>query len=333
MSRSRWLLLPLLFLALITSLLSCGGSRHDTDEKYYLISANIQVPYWKAAGAGFMQAAEQMKVKAEFTGPDGYDPKEEQAALRKAIAAKPAGILVSTADAALMKADIDSAIAAGIPVITIDSDAPGSKRLFFIGTNNYGAGVTGGKRVAEELHGKGNVVVFSYGQANLEERLRGYRDAFVDHPQIKITRVVDIKGDPRVAFDTATEIVGKEKDKVDAFVCVEAQAGKEVATVLNSEGIKGKVLVAMDTDPDTLDWIQKGVIAATISQKPYTMAYLGLQMLDDLHHNKLANMDRDWATDSFAPIPAFVDTGSSLIDKGNVQAFIQSKQSATGSAR
>jgi ribose transport system substrate-binding protein len=332
MSRSSRLLLPLVSLALALPLLSCA-SRHDSDEKYYLISTNLQVPYWKAAGAGFMQAAAQLKVKAEFTGPNGYDPKEEQNELRRTIAAKPAGILISTADAALMRPDIDAAIAAGIPVITMDSDAPGSKRLFFIGTNNYGAGVTGGKRVAEELHGKGNVVVFTYGQANLEERLRGYRDAFAEHPQIKITRVVDIKGDPRNAFDTATEIIGKEKDKVDAFVCLEAVAGKEVATVLDSNGVKGKVLVAMDTDPDTLDWIQKGVIAATISQKPYTMAFLGLKMLDDLHHNKLSALDSDWTKDSFAPIPTFVDTGSALIDKGNVQAFLQSKQSATGSSR
>ncbi len=332
MSRSSRLLLPLVSLALALPLLSCG-SRHDGGEKYYLISTNIGLPYWKAAGAGFLQAAAQLKVSAEFVGPNGYDPKAEQDELQRAVAAKASGILISTADAALMRPGIDAAIAAGVPVITMDSDAPGSKRLFFIGTNNYGAGVTGGKRVAEELHGKGNVVVFSYGQANLEERLRGYRDAFAEHPQIKITRVVDIKGDPRNAFDTTTEIVGKEKDKVDAFVCLEAQAGKEVATVLDSNGIKGKVLVAMDTDPDTLDWIQKGVIAATISQKPYTMAFLGLKMLDDLHHNKLPTLDSDWTKDSFAPIPTFVDTGSALIDKGNVQAFLHAKQSATGSAR
>ena len=160
----------------------------------------------------------------------------------------------------------------------MDSDARASKRLFFIGTNNYQAGVIGGQRLAKELHDKGNVVVFTMPeQANLQDRLRGYRDALEGHPQIKITQVVDIKGDPRVAFDSSTQMVGKEKDKVDAFVCLEAQAGKEVATVLSTNKVTGKVIVAMDTDPDTLDWIKKGVIAATISQKPYTMASVGLR--------------------------------------------------------
>jgi ribose transport system substrate-binding protein len=314
-------------------LIHCG-SEHSADELYILISANIQVPYWKAAGAGFSQAASQLKVKSDFLGPDDYDPKAEQEAFDKALSKKPAGILVSAADAKLLKGSIDRATSAGIPVITVDSDAPESKRLFFIGTNNYQAGVSGGQRLAAELKGKGNVVVFTMpAQANLAERLRGYRDALEGHSQIKIARVVDIAGDPRIAFDTTTEILGKEKDKVDAFVCLEALAGKEVATVLSQNKISGKVVIAMDTDPDTLDWIRKGVIAATISQKPYTMTYVGLRMLDDLYHHKLSSLTADWSKDSFAPIPAFVDTGSSLVDKGNVENFIQMKQAATGAAK
>lgn len=87
--------------------------------------------------------------------------------------------------------------------------------------------------------------------------------------------------------------------------------------------------MAMDADPDTLEWIQKGVIAATISQKPYSMAFVGLKMLDDLYHHKLGNLDMDWSRDSFAPIPSFVDTGSSLIDKSNVDAFVAASKSVT----
>ena len=117
--------------------------------------------------------------------------------------------------------------------------------------------------------------------------------------------------------------MGKERDKVDAFVCLEAQSGKEVAGVLNSYHVSGKVVIAMDTDPETLDWIQKGVIAATISQKPYTMAFVGMQILDNLNHHKPSTLDKDWSIDNYSPIPASVDTGSDLIDKNNVQSFVQ----------
>jgi ribose transport system substrate-binding protein len=309
---------------LLTALLLSCGSAHDSDEFFVLVSANLQVPYWKTAGAGFSNAAGQLKVRSDFSGPQNYDPKAERDALDQAVEKKATGILLGVTDPTLLKDSIDKAVAAGIPVITIDSDAPSSKRLFFIGTNNYQAGFTGGQRLAQELHGKGNVVVFTMpDQSNLQDRLRGYKEALAKTPDIKITRVVDIQGDPRIAFDTTTQVIGKERDKVDAFVCLEAQSGKEVAGVLNSYHITGKIVIAMDTDQETLDWIQKGVIAATIAQKPYSMAFVGLQMLDNLYHHKPPALDKDWSKDSFAPIPSFVDTGSALIDKSNVDSFIQ----------
>jgi len=327
--RKLFIVVPVvLFLFLLPN---CG-SEHSADEYYVLVAVNIQIPYWKAAGAGFSQAASQLKVKSDFLGPDEFDPKAEKEAFEKAVSKKATGILVSAADAKLMKDSIDSAIAAGIPVITVDSDAPDSKRLFSIGTNNYQAGFAGGQRLATELKGKGSVVVFTMpGQANLADRLLGYRASLASSPQIKIARIVDIAGDPRIVFDTTTEILGKEKkERIDAFVCLEALGGKEVATVLSQNKVTDKVIIAMDTDPDTLEFISKGVIAATISQKPYTMTFVGLKMLDDLYHHKLSSLTADWSKDSFAPVPAFVDTGSSVVDKTNVATFIQSKQTATG---
>jgi ribose transport system substrate-binding protein len=318
---------------LLASFLSCG-SAHDSDEYFVFVAANLQVPYWRAAGAGFSKAAEGMKIKFDFVGPQSYDPKAERDALDQAVQKKATGILLGVTDPALLKDGIDKAVAAGIPVITMDSDAPASKRLLFIGTNSYEAGFAGGQRLAQALKGKGNVVIFTMpAQPNLQDRQRGYKDALERSPNIKITRVVDIQGDPRITFDTTTEIIGKEKDKVDAFVCLEAQSGKEVAGLLDRYGVTGKVVMAMDTDPETLDWIQKGKIAATIAQKPYTMGYVGMQMLDTLYHHKPPALAADWSKDIYAPVPSFVDTGSALIDKTNLDSFLQAGKSLTSAPR
>ncbi|MBS1872397.1 MAG: substrate-binding domain-containing protein [Acidobacteria bacterium] len=323
------LLLALLVAALIFPLLNCGGSAHAPDEKYFLVATNVKLPYWQQAGAGLTKAALQMKVQAEMVGPDTYDPKAESEQFQKALAKKPAGILVSVADATVLKGDIDAAAAQGVPVIAIDSDAAGSKRLMFVGTDNHKAGMMGAKVVAEKLKGKGTVAVFTIaGQSNLEERLHGYKDAFDAYPGIKITDTIDVKGDPRIAFDKTTELADKGA-KADAYVCLEAVACPEVAEVLERKNVTGKIIVAMDTDQRTLEAIQKGTITATIGQKPYTMAFMGIKLADDLHHNPLP-AGKDWSQDSFSPIPTFVDTGASLIDKSNVDQFIQARNSATG---
>ncbi|MEO8595346.1 MAG: substrate-binding domain-containing protein [Candidatus Solibacter sp.] len=314
----------------ILSLGACS-SRHDAGEKYYLVSANIKNAYWQAAGAGFVQAARGLGVAAEVVGPEKYDPQAEAQAFRDAAAKLPAGILVSVTDPNLLKEPIDSAIAQKILVITIDSDAPASKRLTFIGTNNYQAGLAGGRVLAERLHGKGNVVFYTMpGQPNLDERLQGYKTILGDRAQMKIVQVVDVKGDAGIAFDSTKEMLHR-KPAPDAFVCLVSFACPEVAEVLDRNKVSGKVVVAMDTDPNTLTWIQKGMIDATIAQKPFTMSHYGVLMLDSMHHSKLPLLDIKWSEDTRSPMPMFVDTGAILIDKSNIEGFLKAQTVENGS--
>ncbi len=322
MTRRQLFILPALMLPLV----NCGSSPHDPEEKYVLVASNIKVPYWQQAFAGLNDAAKELGVKAELVGPDTYNPKEQHEWFRDAIRKKPSGILVSASDPKLLKEDIDAAIAQGIPVIAVDADATDSGRLMFIGTDNYKAGVMGARVAAEKLKGKGNVMVFTMPeQLNLHDRLRGYREVFAAYPGIKIAEVVDIRGDAPIVFDKATEVLEKGA-AIDAFICLVSIAGPEVAEVLARKNATDKVVVAMDTDQRTLEGIRKGFITATIAQKPYTMAFVGLKMLDDLHHHPLKSLKASWAHDTMAHIPNFIDTGAVLIDKSNVEEYVQARE-------
>lgn len=313
---------------LILSLAGCSSSPHEATEKYYVVVSNTRLAYWQASSAGMSQAGHKLGVAYSMVGPDSYDPQAEIQAFRDAAATTPSGILVSGADPVGMKDPIDAAIAKGIPVITLDSDVPTSKRLTFIGTNNYQAGLMGGRVLAEQMHNKGDIVVYTMpGQINLDERLQGYKNIVTEHPQMKIIRVVDVKGTPSIAFDTTEELL-KGKSTPDGFVCLVSNACQEVADVLDRHKVDGKVLVGMDSDAGTLTWIQKGKIAATVAQKPFTMAYYGIIMLDNLHHYKLPSLDGNWAQDTRSPLPTFVDTGAVLIDKSNVDAFLKAQTAA-----
>jgi ribose transport system substrate-binding protein len=307
---------------------SCA--KHSYSDQYYLVATNIKLPYWQTANSGLMKAANQYGIKAEMRGPDTFDPQGEVQEFETVIARKPAGILVSVADPALMQPEIDKAMAANIPVITIDSDSPNSHRLYFIGTNNLQAGRLGGQRVVEKLHGKGNVVFFTMpGQPNLDERLKGYTDVFSSHPGISVSQIVDIKGESGNAFDNTQAMVAKTgKDKIDAFVCLEASAGKDVAEALKRAHATDRELVAMDVDEATLNLVKEGVIDATVGQKPYTMAFYGLKQIVELHEYPLKPLDRNYDTDSFSPVPAFVDTGTTMVDKNNVDLFLRARQEA-----
>jgi ribose transport system substrate-binding protein len=314
----------LLALVLSPSLLlltSCG--RHAQSEVYYLVATNLSLSYWKTAIAGFNAAAARYKVTAKVAGPDSYDPQAELQELNRVVAAKPAGILISVAEENLLKPGIDAAVAAGIPVITIDSDAPTSHRLFFIGTNNLAAGHLGGERVAEKLGGRGNVVFFSMpGQPNLDDRMRGFKDVFATHPDIHIIDVVDIKGDSRNAFDNTQQYLSQTGvARVSAFVCLEASSGKVVADAVRRQKVTDRTVLAWDVEQDTLAEIKDGTIEATISQKPFTMAFVGLKELDEIFHNMPKSLTKDYSVDAFSEYPYFIDTGTALVDKANVDLY------------
>jgi ribose transport system substrate-binding protein len=315
--------LALAVLALGVAFMS-GCERHSNKEVFYLVSTNLSLPYWQTAAAGFNRAAAQFKVTAHVVGPANYDPQAELAELQKAVGAKPAGILISVADASVLEPGIEAAIQAGIPVITMDSDASGSRRLYFIGTNNLEAGRMGGRRLIEKLGGRGNVVFFTLaGQPNIEERLKGFKDALTARPDIHIIDVIDTKSDPRAAFDQAQQMLALTgPKKIDGFVCLESACGKPVSDAISRANAPDRVLIAWDANPDTLDGIKAGTIDSTVVQKPFTMAYYGLKSLDEIFHSPPGQLARDFAADPFSRYPVFVDTGTSLVDKKNVDQYV-----------
>jgi ribose transport system substrate-binding protein len=311
-----------LFCAVITGVLgACQEPYHQKEEQYYLIAANVNLPYWQEAQAGLLDAAKETGVKAEMDGPTSLSPQEELDSFQKAVALHPAGILVSVSKPNLFKGAIDSAVQQGIPVVAIDADAPESKRVLFVGTDNFRAGQESARRMASLLKGQGQVVLITVpGQLNLDERVRGVYDALTKFPGLKISQTIDDKGDSRNAYDGLSALLSK-KTKVDGILCLEASGGAGAADALHRVDMTGKIaIVSFDKDPETFDWIDRGGINATVVQKPYIMAYYGLKFADDLHHNAVHEF-KDWRAAPTAPMPSWVDTGTAVVDKSNLAAF------------
>ena len=300
---------------------ACSQLPHTPGEKYYLVVPNTKSPYFQQVDAGLNQAAGELGVHVALIGPESYDAGMEKSEFDRIAALKPAGMLVSVADEKLLTPSIDAAIAAGIPVITVDSDAESSKRLMFVGTNNFEAGQMGGRVLADKLKNEGNVaVLYTYGQPNLEQRLEGYKSIIAMHGGMKLIEGSDLKGDPTTAFDDAEGILNKGTPKVDAFVVLEGQAGPQVSEVLKREN-KKKVFIAMDALTATLDGIEQGWITASVAQKPFTMGYTGLRMLADIVLYKLPSLTVDFAHDPNSRLPRFIDTGTGIVDTSNLAVY------------
>ncbi len=324
MRRQRVALVSLFVFVAAALIASCARPFHEENERYVFVATNINLPYWQEAQAGFLDSAKALGVKAQLIGPVAYAPNAEMLMFRQAIEDQPAGICLSAARPEIFQADIDKAVAAGIPVICVDSDVPGSKRVLYVGTDNFKAGKESLKQMAALITGPGNVAVISIpGQRNVDDRVAGVADALKNFPTIKLTKILDDKGEAKSALDQVSDLI-KNKEKIDGIICLEAAGGSGAAAAVHQANLDGKLqIVAFDDDPETLDWIDRGTISATIAQKPYVMSYYGLRFLDDLHHNSIRKF-KDWRTALAPPMPTTVDTGTVVVDKSNVKLYRES---------
>jgi ribose transport system substrate-binding protein len=295
----------------------------DTSSQLYIeVSALGSLDYFYDHKMGMEMAGKVLGVRTEYVGPADYDMNAMANVFELAIAKNPKGIVVVGFENSL-NALVDKAAAKGIPVVTVDADLPGSKRIAFVGTGNHRAGFEGGKKLAALLGGKGKVALMTKpGQSNLEERVRGYQDALKQWPGIEVVQVADTQSDPVVAAQAAGLLLQKYPD-LAGIACVEAAGGTGAATAVKEANRVGKVkIVAMDRGNEVLEYIKDGVISATVAQQTALMPFYAVQILYNLNNN-LVPVTTDNAKAGVAGVPEVVDTGVVIVDKDNYQYFVR----------
>ena len=302
---------------------SGGGSASSPDEEYVFLGVSVGNPYWVDARLGMEDKAKMLGVKCDLRGPTGNDPNQQVKEFEQLLARKPAGILIAPASS-VMTPSINRAIDQGIPVICIDTDDPNSKRYAYIGTDNYSAGRQTGLMLARAIGGKGEVALLMIpGQLNHEERARGCKDVLATYPDVKVVKIGNDQALATEAEKVARSLLQAYPD-LAGFGCVDAAGGEGCAVAVKEAEKVGKVkIIAMDRNETTLEFIGQGIIEASIAQRTYTMAYLGVQLLYDLNHNNI-HLVNNWKEARIVPLPQNIDTGTIVIDKSNVAAFRRS---------
>ncbi|MBZ4646595.1 MAG: hypothetical protein PWR27_649 [Petroclostridium sp.] len=280
------------------------------NERYYftLISHSLGNPYWERVRKGAEDAANEIGVTLEYTGPTESNLTEELRLIEIAIAVKVDGIITHVFDEQQFMPVINKAIEKGIPVITIDTDAPKSKRISYVGTDNYDAGTQAGKILAQLLKGKGNVGIITgnFEPANLKQRVDGFKSVMERYPNINIVDIQSSNISLLGATEKAQFILAN--NNVDALYCTSSLDPIGAARVVVSRGLQGRVkIVGFDDLPDTLEYIKQEVVDATLAQQPYKMGNEAVKRMYDFKKGK--------------SIPASIHTPVEPITKHNVQDY------------
>ena len=300
------------------ALLGAWGSAGSAQAKEYvfaLVPKNMNNPFFDQARDGYMKAQAESggKFKCEYIGPGEHGGGEEQVqVVLDLIAKKVDGIAVSPANAAAMGKALEKAKAAGIPVLTWDSDLlekDKALRIAYVGTKNYDIGVNLAK-LAEGIKPKGGTICIQSGgaaAANHNERMQGIRDTLSGKksdkaPGDKLTGQngwTEVDGCPLYTNDDFPVSVQQMEDilnkypKLDAFVPTGGfpqfipQAYKKVAEK-HKQRIDNKelALVVADTLPVQIDLLKQGLSLGQVGQRPFDMGFKTMNFLYEITTEK-----------------------------------------------
>ncbi len=300
-----------LFVVVMILLIPCGAMARDL--VFALVPKAMNNPFFDMAKDGCKQAESELTgFECLYIGPGEHTEQEQIQIVQDLITRRVDGIAVSPSNAPAMAKVLKRAKAAGIPVITWDSDLldkDKDMRSTYVGTRNYDIG----KNLAEitmALKPNGGTICIQSGGAsasNHNERIQGIRDTLAgfENSTFSGDRLTGQNGwieatgcplytndDFPLSVQQMADILVKHRD-LSAFVATGGfpqfvEKAYRRISLKHEDRIRSKttVLVIADTLPMQMEILKDGLSHAQVGQRPFEMGYKAMFVLKDLVDGK-----------------------------------------------
>lgn len=330
---SRFLKLFSLVVILSFVLAACGGpasgqtpgsnttSNSDRASLHFIVVTHGQSsdPFWSVVKKGVDQGAKDMGVKVDYQAPNTFDMVAMSHLIDTAVAAKPDGLIVSIPDANALGPSIQKAIAAGIPVISINSGSDVAKKLgilVHVGQTEYEAGLGGGERMAQSGAKHALCINQEVGNAGLDARCKGFTDAMTK--QGAKVEVLAVNLANPTESQQRIEAALKAKPDIDSLLALGPTGAAPALKALQNINKVGQIkLATFDLSTDVLQAIKAGNMLFAIDQQQYLQGYLPIVLLT-LYRTNLNTIAND-----------VLMTGPGFVTKDNADKVIQLAQQGT----
>jgi len=278
---------------------------------FKVVYHNTGINFAMVLKRGVEEAAKEFGVNAEFTGPVEPNVEAQVAMIENFIASEVDGLAISNVSAEALNPVIEKAINAGIPTVSFNSDAPGSKRLAFFGQDLVQSGRTQAEILVEYMGTKGKVLIFSCDAAAAWslDREKGVREVLAKYPDIQVLTTVNTGVEEYTAFAAIENALLANPD-VTGIATLDAVTTPLVGRYILRNNLVGKIKhVGHDLLPETLQNIKAGATNASLSQDPFKQGYLPVKALYEFIVKGV-------------PLQS-VDTGVLRVDEKNVEEYLE----------
>ncbi len=235
-------------------------------------------PFWSVVKNGVERAAKDTGANVEYRAPETFDMVAMSQLIDAAVNQEPDGLIISMPDADALGPSVEKAVAAGIPVISMNSGSDVAKELgalLHVGQSEFDAGKIAGAKMAELGGSKALCINHEVGNVSLDQRCAGFEEGFGGD-----VVVLPTTNDP-------TEIEAKVKaaldsdDAIDTVIALGASlAGEPAVTAVDGIGKGDEVRIgSFDLSGGYLQAVADGKVEFAIDQQQYLQGYLPVVFL------------------------------------------------------
>lgn len=208
-----------------------------------------------------------------------FDADAQLLAISELMAEGIHGLMLAPFNHMLIQQKIDELVGRQIPVVTINTDIDGSKRMAYVGSDYFQGGcmaagllalMTAGDIHLGIITGSSNVLCHTERIAGLQHTLKK------SYPRIHVTEILENHDDEFESYTLTSQMLHRHTDIHALFFAAAGVHGGCRAVMESGRHLK---IITFDEVPTTLEMLKKGVISATISQQPYQQGARSLDLL------------------------------------------------------
>ena len=230
---------------------------------------------------GAQDKAKELGYTIDYQGPaTEADIAAQVDLVRNITKKKPAGILLAALDSKALIPPVEEAMAAGVPVVMVDSGIDSDAPVASIITDQYAGGAMAGEQMAKLLGEQGLVADHGIQAGSVSAgRSQGFQETIAKYPNMKALPTQWTDADSTKSLNISSDELTAHPDLAGIFNACAASTGD--AEAVKARDLAGKVkIVAFDPSPEVLPLFEEGTIQAIIAQDPYQMGYQGVAALD-----------------------------------------------------
>jgi ribose transport system substrate-binding protein len=242
------------------------------------------------------------------TSPD--NPRQQTALVDEALSAKRDAIVFTPVDIKAMVPAVQKINAANVPLVNVSDRLTGGTAVAFIGSDDYSIAVETARTLLKAMGGKGNLVVFEGPDTipTAVARLRGFKDALKEFPNVKVTLSKNAQYARPPAADLFKAMLKlNPSPQVDGILAANDAMAFGAIEAFKAANKPLPPIVGINASKEAVDFIKAGDMLASGDYNGLIEGCLGAEIA-------IRTLRKQ-------PVPKEIMAKTAVVDKSNAQAY------------